>query len=134
MSNIITDTSVAYDVSTILSGAGLGVLGTDLFLHREPDSPNNCVTIYGTGQWKQPEIDYNYEYPSVQVRVRRKAGDYKRGELEVMMRMNALHGYVGTIGSTKYHVIIVTNGPIYMGEDGSGRPRWVFNCEIHRSK
>lgn len=137
MSNILTTTTPAKDVATLLSSLGYGTIGTDLFVWKEPDdstvTKDDIVTIYDTGYSKNPEVNYYYEYPTVQVRVRWKAGKYQTGKIKVMELMNALHGYVGLIGDINYHLIRVVNGPLDLGEDDRGRPRWTFNCEIQRS-
>jgi hypothetical protein len=133
MTYIITTKTAADDIATLLASLGYGTIGTDLFINKEPDVPHECVTVYEGSAHGTPETGYSWESPSVQVRVRRKAGDYQNGKLEVLKRMNALHGYVGTVGVIKYSLIRVVNGPVPLGEDEKGRPRWVFNCEIQRS-
>lgn len=136
MSNIITSTSSAKDLASVLASGGHGSLGVELFVGKEPDLSNvkdNIITIYDTSPYKPPEVDYGYEYPSVQVRVRRRIGDYNAGLTKVLSVMNTLHGYVGTVGGVKYHVIRVVSGPFFIGEDDKGRPRWTFNCDLQRS-
>jgi len=137
MSNIVTTYTAARDVATLLSSLGYGTIGTDLFVWKEPDDSasvkDEIVTIYDTGQSQPFELEYSYEYPTIQVRVRGKPGKYQAGKTKVMELMNALHGYTGLIGSVSYHLIRVTFGITDLGEDDRGRPRWTFNCEIQRS-
>jgi hypothetical protein len=137
MSNIITTYTAARDVAALLSSLGYGAIGTDLFVWKEPDDPasvkDEVVTVYDTGQFQPSELNYSYEYPTIQVRVRGKPGKYQAGKTKVMELMNALHGYVGVVGSTYYHLIKVAHGITDLGEDDRGRPRWSFNCEIQRS-
>lgn len=61
--------AVSVDIAAILasdSHTGL-VLGTNMFVNREPSKPNNCVTIFDT-QGRPPYLGVDgttgYEYPS----------------------------------------------------------------------
>lgn len=131
MSNIVT-TAAAEDIMSILS-VNYGTVGLDLFSNMEPDDPDNCVTIYDTGSDKQPLLDMCWEYPTVQVRVRRRAGDHRGCKDRALSLMNELHGYVGSVGSVQYASIRISNGPISLGDDDRGRPRYVFNLGIQRT-
>jgi hypothetical protein len=136
MSNIIYSSSAAQDLAAILSSLGMGTIGTDLFVWKEPDGTtvkDYIVTLYDTGEWVPPELEYGYEYPSVQVRVRWKSGDRRNGLTQVHGIRNAFHGYVGAVEGIQYHLIRVISGVMDIGEDDKGRPRWTFNCEIQRS-
>ena len=136
MSNLITAGAASDHIVSLLQTLGKGTIGTSLFVNKEPDGAgvlDNVVTVYDSPAHRAPELNYTWEYPSVQVRVRRKPGDWQAGKLFVLELMEALHCYVGTISSIKYHLVRVINGPIPLGEDERGRPRWTFNCEINRS-
>jgi hypothetical protein len=136
MSNILTSTTAARDIISLLSSLGYGTIGTDLFVWKEPDGAgvrDSLITAYDTGSWKEPEIEYGYEYPTVQIKVRWKAGDQTSGRTRTLVLMNALHGYVGTVGAVNYRLIKVSNGPLDLGEDKQGRNSWAFNLEIQRS-
>ena len=136
MSNILTTTTAAKDVATILAALGYGTIGTDLFVHEEPDGDqvqDNIVSVRGTTNWRPAELTYSWESPSVQVLVRRKAANREVAEAYVLTLMNALQGYTGTVGSVKYHLIKVVNGPMALLSDARGRFRFTFNCDIQRS-
>lgn len=136
MSNIITDRTPADDVAYILQTLGYGTVGTDIFYAKEPDGDqiqDNIITCYDTAPYKSPEMNYNYEYPMVSCRVRCKSSSVRSGAQRTMAFMNALHGWNGTQGSNKYHMIKVANGPIPLGRDHRGRYRYTFNLEIQRS-
>lgn len=132
---MITSNTSASDMAGILASAGLGVVGTDIFVNKEPDKgvTDNTITVYDTAPAYPSEINYEYEYPCVQVRVRSKPHQHTSGSIRVLECVDALHGYVGTIGGIKYHLVRVVNGPFSLGEDERGRPLWTFNCEIQRS-
>ena len=132
MSNILTSSCAAEDVLTILS-ASHGTLGVDLFTNFEPDDPDDVVTIYDTGYSSPPMLDMCWERPTAQVRVRGRVGRHKDCKEKALLLMNALHNYVGAVGSIQYASIAVVNGPIALGADDRGRPRWVFNLGIQRT-
>lgn len=136
MSNIITSTTPAQDIVTILASEGHGTLGVDLWVASEPDGDgilDNVITVYDTTPHKPPEVNYNFEYPSIQVRVRRKPGFDQACREKALDLMNSLHGYVGTVGSIQYHAIRAISGPISLGEDERGRSRYVCNFNLERS-
>lgn len=132
MSNIITSSCPAEDILSILSSSH-GTLGVDLFSNSEPSDPDNVVTVYDTGSSRPSKLEMVWEYPTVQVRVRRRMGHYVDGKAKVLALMNALHGFVGSVGTVQYALIEVVNGPISLGDDDRGRPRWAFNLEIQRT-
>jgi len=134
--SIITTSTAAKGIAQILVNLGYGTIGTDLFVHKEPDGVNvkdDVVTCYDTTPHKPPELNYTYEYPSVQVRVRGKINGGQAANIRAMQLMSALHGYVGSANSIDYRMVRVVNGPIPLGEDERGRPRFTFNLEIHRT-
>lgn len=137
MSNIITTSTPANDVATLLAAAGFGTIGTEIHVHREPDGDgvlDSIITVYDTSPWLPPEKNYNWEYPGVQVRVRRRAGNKETAKLFALRVVNSLHNYVGTVGAVKYHGIFAINQiPIDIGEDDRGRSRLTINLEIQRS-
>lgn len=135
MSNLITTDTAAEDVMAIMATLGYGTVGTDLFAHEEPDgdyAQDNTITFYDTSDFRPPEVNYNYEYPGVQVRVRRRADSARTAARSTMVFMNALHGYTGTVGGNRYAMIRVLNGPLPLGKDHRGRWRFTFNLEIQR--
>lgn len=136
MSNLITTETAAHDIAALLASLGYGTVGTDIFTHEEPDGDyvqDDTITVYDTSPLRPPETEYVYEYPSAQVRVRRHSPNARVAAARVMTIMNALHGYVGTVGSNKYTMIRVVNGPMPLGKDHRGRYRFTFNLDLQRS-
>jgi hypothetical protein len=136
MSYIITDYTPARDIATLLNTLDYGSIGVDIHVHREPDGDevlDNVITVYDTSPWRPPELEYSWEYPSCQIRVRRKAGNKETAKAAVLAIMDSLHAYTGSVGSNTYHLIRVVNGPVDIGEDDRGRSRFTFNIEMHRS-
>jgi len=65
--------NVATQIATILENDGVGVFATDIFISKEPESPNDCITIYKTGGTPDDCLDVDErssEVSNLQVRVR----------------------------------------------------------------
>lgn len=91
------------DIATILNGDGVGTLGTDIFASKEPNSPDNCITIYNTGGLPDDclDVDSKDELCTFQIRVRNN--DYVAGYLV----MDAVRD---SIEKSKYNVITDSAG------------------------
>jgi hypothetical protein len=67
------DDPLVYQVALILQAAGAGTFKTDIFVGKEPDSPDDCITLYDTGGIPDDCLDRTSrgaEQPNFQVRVR----------------------------------------------------------------
>ncbi|MBW2030730.1 MAG: hypothetical protein JRJ31_16830 [Deltaproteobacteria bacterium] len=123
------------DIKDILeqSSVGVGTFGTDLFIGREPDSPNDCVTIYDTGG-QEPVMNYTYDYPTVQIRVRGSRMGYKAAWTKANSIKEALNGLTNeTWNSTRYIQIEAMGDPLFLGYDKEQRPVFVINFSIQRT-
>lgn len=129
---MITTSTPAKDLATLLVSLGYGTIATDIFVWYAPATPDNIITIYDV-TISDPEINYTYDRHSIQIMVRRKPQNQDDSRLLCLRIMNALHGYVGAIGAATYHLIKVTSGPLDIGEDDKGRLRWTINLEVQRS-
>ena len=94
------------DIATILEGDGVGTLGTDIFASKEPDSPDNCITIYNTGGLPDDCIDLTSkdELCTFQIRVR------NNNYISAYTVMDAVRD---SIEKSKYNVITDSNGSTY---------------------
>ena len=105
----------------------------NLFIGREPSSPNNCVTVFDTMGFPPPlSLDsLGYELPSVQIRVRNTS--YKAGFAMSHQIMTFLHGtaQLGWNG-TLYSVIYCASGPSFLDWDDNNNARFVTNFNIQR--
>jgi len=128
--------SSAEDIKDMLvdeSSLGL-TFATNLFVGREPSSPDDCVTIFETPGFppqltlKQGE---DYYYPSVQIRVRNN--NYQTGWTLAHNIMVSLHGRGHeTWNETLYTVIRCSNGPALLDWDENGRARFIINFNMQR--
>lgn len=107
----------------------------NLYVGREPDSPDNCVTIFDT-PGGPPQLvlgtDGNeYYFPTIQVRVRNN--DYRIGYNLAHDIMVSLHARgQQTWGGTLYSVIKAMADPALLNWDENGRARFVVNFELQR--
>jgi len=127
---------VTEDVKDILvADPDLGlVFATNLFVGKEPDSPDACVTIYDTGGFP-PQLTLtkgeDYYRSSFQVRVR------DRVYLDAWEMANdikvLLHGKSHeTWNGTSYEVLVCTGEPTMIGYDLSNRVLFTVNFTAQR--
>ncbi len=115
-----------------LSGAGLGVLGTDLFIGNEPENPDFVITVYDTGG-TSPNARFLRDEPTVQIRVRGKPGDYLSAWTKAQDIKDALLG-LGTqvLSGTNYVMFLQVGDVQSIGRDENDRPLIVTNWQLVR--
>jgi len=126
--------SPAYDVANILESTafGLGVIGTDIFIGREPASPDNCITVFDTGGYEPESSDVVYELPTVMIKVRNKT--YTNGYAKIAAIKAALHKAANIAeGTTRYIAIWAQSDIITLGYDDNNRALFSVNFRIHRT-
>ncbi len=116
------------------SSTGLSmVFATDLFIAKMPETPDECVCIYDSGG-ASPMADYEYDYPTVQIRIRGGRFEYQTGWALAKDIRDVLHGKVNdTINSTRYIQIVSSGDIIFIAWDELERPIFSVNFEIHRA-
>jgi len=129
----------SYDIAEVLEAygesSGLGLdYATDLFIGKEPDKPNDCVTIFDTPGYP-PYLSISgetgYEYPSIQIRVR--SIKYTTGWALIEAIKTVLHGMnQTTVNGTLYTVIYCSSGPALLDWDDNGRVRFIINFNLQR--
>jgi len=125
----------AEDIATILQAETSLVLGTDLFINKEPASPDNCVTIFDVaGGPSEMALDAsNYQQPSIQLRVRNKT--QLTGSTLCNTLVAALDGMGNEeVGTTTYMIIYLTSGPALLDWDNNDRVRFIINFNILRKE
>ncbi len=125
----------SYDVSTKLTQELTSLtLASNLFIGREPDQPDNCVTIFDT-PGAPPDVNYdkNYRvaYPSVQIRVRNIK--YADGWNLINSIKSVLHN-IGNekINNTEYLLIACSQEPALLDWDEKNRARFVATFNMIR--
>jgi len=116
------------------SSTGLSIIfATDLFVAKMPETPDECVCIYDSGGGS-PEVNYEYDFPSVQVRVRGNRFAYQTGWALAKDVRDVLHGKTNEIiNSTRYIQIVSSGDIIFVTWDEMERPIFSINFEIHRA-
>lgn len=110
--------------------------GSDLFIGREPEAPDNTVTIYdtpGAGRGSILSGSDGMHYPSVQIRIRNN--HYKTGVELCESIIQELHGrnqekWNGTV----YFSILCQNGPHLLKWDDNERAIFITNFNVQRKK
>ena len=131
--------SVVEDIKDILEAENaLGlVLGTNLFLYREPAMPNEIVTLFETpgmqpiGLLSSDTDTKHYERPSMQIRVR-----YKTAETALAMAY-AVEKVLNVVanetwGDYYYALIYSMTNPFMTDWDEENRIRIILNFNIQR--
>ena len=128
--------ATSVDIKEMLEAESVLALigGTNLFVGREPATPDNCVTIFDTPSYP-PQLTYNkdefYEYPSVQIRVRNNK--YQDGWDLISSIMVLLHGLAHeTWNETYYSLIQCSGGMALLDWDENNRARFIVNFNIQR--
>ena len=125
---MIKPTSV--DIKDMLVSDGIGTFGTDIFIGREPDEPNNCITIYDTGGG-EPNAKWREDNPTIQIRVRNSS--YESGYDKIIgVRDKLLGRPPETVNTTDYIGIWASSDIIPMERDNQERSIFVTNFRIIR--
>lgn len=123
------------DIKDYLEGVSSLALtyGTDLFISEIPKEPDNCVCIFDTGGY-DPEAQYIYQRPTIQVRVRGAKGEYLAAHEQAQAIRDELHGlHNETINGVRYVGIWQEGDIISVGQDDNKRPNVTMNFRIHRT-
>ena len=124
---------IAYDVGKWLDGLGFGTWNTDLFLNFQPDSPDNCITIYDVNA---PIIDesncLSVDNFGIQILVRNTVSETAKTLLKnINKKIIGFSGYF--YGTTNFvsNVNIGTN-PAGIGKDQSNRQEYsaIYYCRV----
>lgn len=123
------------ELASCLVTAGLGTLGTDLFLGYQPDTPDVCVSLHETGGLAPRYITNapwpSVERPSVQVFVRDPLYLAARSRLSAIARtLNALTNT--SVQGARYLSVRPLQAPISLGRDGNQRAQLVINFTCER--
>lgn len=128
--------SPAVDIKSILAATSSLALtfGTDLFVSEMPDTPDECVCVYDTGGYP-PEANFNYERPTVQVRVRGSKGAYVAAHSLTQDVRDTLHALTNqTVNGARYIGIWCESDVLSLGYDNNHRPMLSVNFRIHRTE
>jgi hypothetical protein len=124
------------DIKDVLENeSALGLIfAQNLFIGREPSTPNNCVTIFD-GVGEPPALtlsnDCTLEYPGINIQVRDTS--YLAAANLCQQIKDILHGRNNEVwNDTVYHAIICTGGPFLLDFDQNNRARFIVNFRLLR--
>lgn len=123
--------SVSTDIASILHGASLGALGTDLFISKEPAEGTTLITTIYEYSGSDPNPKFRLDYPAIQIRVRGAINGYLAAEARIQAIKNVLLGAARqTVNSNVYVGIQQTGGVMFLKYDELERPIFVTNWRI----
>lgn len=118
----------------IAASSALGLdFPTDLFIAKQPDVPDLCVTLFDTGGF-EPHANFRYDKPTIQAYIRGNQGGYLEAYAlaeDVKEFIRTIKGE--TINSTKYIGIWAMQDVFFIGYDKKDRPTFSVNFRIHRT-
>lgn len=120
----------------ISSSANVGALGAStgwsIHLGRMEDSPDTCICLTDAVPSDMPATNYDYDYPSIQVKVRGNQGGYSTSYAKILEIKELLHASTNTtLGDSRYVQIICAIDIEFLAYDEKDRPMWVatFRCQ-----
>lgn len=123
------------DIANIMadeSALGLAI-GTDLFVSEMPATPDACVAVYDTGGYN-PQPNYDYQRPTVQVRVRGAKGAYVTMHALAQLIRDLLNGSHDVTESGARYIGMWAEGDVlFLGYDDNHRPQASINFRLHRT-
>lgn len=125
----IKDILIAANVGTGTIPATGGNWG--IYLHKEPDAPDNVLTVYRAGAWDRASNRYLLDFPVVQVRVRTSPGNAPSGITKIQEVKDALLGITPHDRSgDRWAGILFGTDIVPLGPDQSNRFRFVINFNL----
>lgn len=120
------------DIGDYLETNSVGIVGTDIFVSREPTTPDFAITIYDTGGIS-PNPKFLRDEPTIQVRVRGDKNGYSVAFAKAQEIKDVLLGATPIVLSGTDYVLFVQIGEIIaLGYDDSNRPLIVSNWQLVR--
>lgn len=123
-------------MGTVLQSAGVGTLGSTIFLSRSPSSPDACVTVYETGAGFPiytlgPLNGSALNVANIQVVARAGREDYQAARTKIAAVIAAFETLADSTVST-VHVLRVeqVNTPTPLGLDENDRPRIAMTFSV----
>ena len=125
------------DISSLLVSAGIGVLaaksGWSIHVSQEPEKPDQAITLYDTGSWREPHPALLLDFPSMQVKVRGAPGKYAEAHEKIWSIRELLLGLSPqTINGTYYSGVWVMSDIFHVANDENNRPMLTINFRISR--
>lgn len=108
--------------------------GENLFISRQPNKPNKCITLYDTGGAgidMQLDSARQYQRPAIQIRIRDV--DYENATAVAYDMIGILQGMGHQVwNGTYYSLIHLAMGPTMLDYDKNNRAQVFLNFNIQR--
>lgn len=124
------------EIGTFLAAAGVGTLGTDLFIDNMPDSPDTCVAVIESIVGLPPTRTLGSGLPVTEMprfQVYARAASKTTAHAKAKAAWDALEVVADqTLSGTRYERIEALQSPFLLKRDDADR--WVFlaNFQAHR--
>jgi hypothetical protein len=116
---------VAEIIADKLEDAGVGTVGTNIFIGTLPDENNNCLAVIDTGGM---ESDHDVPIAEFTFQVLIRNSVYSDGRDLIDDVYNALNQVANvTLDSTYVYTIIAVNPGAHIGRDDAGRDMFSIN-------
>lgn len=123
--------SPAFDVATLLQTAGVGTLGANIFIGKQPDTPNACITLFDVGG-PSPNPVWGRDSSEYSVLIRGDRNDYNGAHTKAIEVKNALLGLPNqVIGDAIYSLFYMRTDTTFISYDSEDRPTFSQNWRIN---
>ena len=124
--------ALGYDIKDLLVAGGFGSYATNLFLNKEPVSPDNVITIYTTGGSNVSTLDLRtIRQDTAQIRVRNIAPTSGWELIELIRSyLQPLNNF--TVNGSFIRSIDIMSGPEQIKFDEKDRIILVLNIKVNR--
>lgn len=110
--------------------SGVGAVGTDIFIGRQPETPNDCITVLETGG-QEPSAYTPLSKPTVQIIVRNTS--YEAGRTKAATVFDALHQKANSdLGENYVYYVLAIADVGYLDQDENDRHEWSMNFRMGR--
>lgn len=117
---------VGQELTNYLQDEGIGTANTDLFLGSQPETPNNCVTVYEETAPVLPEYQA-FSVDSVGIQVLARNVSYFDARDKIIAIHKKLSGFMNNpfeAGGYQIRRSENTTPPHSIGKDDKGRSEW----------
>ena len=123
--------SPAADIAGLLQTAGVGTLGSTIFIGRQPDSPDACITVFDIGG-TSPNPVWGRDEPEFSILVRGTLNDYVGAWDKAREAKDALLGLPDqTIGDAIYALFYLRTDTTFVSYDADNRPNFSQNWRMN---
>ena len=122
----------SFDIATFLAAQGVGTVGTDIFVGREPSEPAFIISIFDVGGIS-PNPKFLRDEPQVQCRVRGEVNDYNNAFAKAQLIKDILLGaQPQDLNGTDYVLFTQIGEILSLGYDENNRVALVSNWQLVR--